>query len=96
MPPLYDERLRQRRPSEFDARSPPGLRPRPDREDASAAAMVEDTLHPARRDEDRMARIIARAGQGVYSGRQADFAAEQARYRDHAGRTAARAVRPGG
>jgi hypothetical protein len=36
------------------------------REDARAAAIVEDVLHPARRDEDRMARVIARAQAGVY------------------------------
>lgn len=48
------------------------------REDARAAAQVEDTLHPARRDEDRMQRIISRAGQGVYSGQQMSFSAESA------------------
>ncbi len=48
------------------------------REDARAAAIVEDLMHPARRDEDRMARIISRAQDGVYSGQQADFASEAA------------------
>jgi hypothetical protein len=38
------------------------------RQDAISAAIVEDTMHPARRDEDRMARIVARAADGVYSG----------------------------
>jgi hypothetical protein len=48
------------------------------REDARAAAIVEDVMHPARRDEDRMARIMARAQDGVYDGQQMSFAAEQA------------------
>ena len=48
------------------------------REDARAAAVVEDMMHPARRDEDRMARIISRAQAGVYSGQQLSFAADEA------------------
>jgi hypothetical protein len=36
------------------------------RQDAIAAAIVEDTMHPARRDEDRMARLMQRAADGVY------------------------------
>ena len=35
-------------------------------------------MRPAGRDEDRMARIISRAQDGVYSGQQADFASEAA------------------
>ena len=48
------------------------------REDARAAALVEDVMHPARRDEDRMARILSRAADGVYAGQQSDFAADEA------------------
>ena len=48
------------------------------REDARAAALVEDVMHPARRDEDRMARLLRRAADGVYSGQQADFTADEA------------------
>ena len=48
------------------------------REHARAAAVVEDTLHPARRDEDKMARIIARARDGVYDGTGYGFAADAA------------------
>ena len=48
------------------------------REEAHAAALVEDLIHPARRDEDRMQRIISRAQDGLYDGQQADFSSEQA------------------
>ena len=64
--------------TEFDATFNARQQAEQDRADARAAALVEDTLHPARRDEDRMARIISRAGQGVYGGQQQDFTAEAA------------------
>ena len=64
---------------EFDAAFTQRAAAEQARQDAISAALVEDTLHPARRDEDRMARIMARAGQGVYDGQQAaSFTAEQA------------------
>lgn len=63
--------------SDFDAAFSARAAADQDRADAIAAAQVEDILHPARRDEDRMARIISRAGQGVYDGQPAmSFAAE--------------------
>ena len=64
--------------TEFDTAFAARAQADADREDARAAAIVEDTLHPARREEDKIARIMARAGQGLYHGQQADFAAEQA------------------
>jgi len=48
------------------------------REDARAAAMVQDLMHPAKRDEDRMARLMSRAADGVYDGQQISFAADEA------------------
>ena len=48
------------------------------REDARAAAAVEDVMFPARRDEDRMQRIIGRAASGVYDGQQMAFSADSA------------------
>jgi hypothetical protein len=50
------------------------------RQDAIDAAIVEDTLRPTRRDEDRMARIVSRAADGVYDGQAGmlGFAAEEA------------------
>jgi hypothetical protein len=36
------------------------------RQDAISAALVQDTLHPARRDEDRLARAGSHAAEGVY------------------------------
>ena len=64
--------------AEFDAAFTARAQADAARADAIAAAQVEDMLHPARRDEDRMQRIISRAQAGVYSGRQADFSAEAA------------------
>jgi hypothetical protein len=46
------------------------------RSEARAAAIVEDTMNPARRDEDRMARLMHRAADGVYDGLPLSFAAE--------------------
>jgi hypothetical protein len=46
------------------------------REDARAAALVEDTLHPARRMEDKIARAMHRAADGVYDGQQLAFSSE--------------------
>jgi hypothetical protein len=64
--------------SEFDSAFTRHAQAEQEREDARAAAIVEDVLHPARREEDKIARIMARAGQGLYDGQQADFAAESA------------------
>ena len=64
--------------SEFDAAFTARQQADQAREDARAAAILEDTLHPARRDEDGMARIMARAQDGLYDGQLADFTAEAA------------------
>ena len=49
------------------------------RQDARAAAIVEDTIGPRlRREEDRIARTFSRAAAGVYDGQQLDFASESA------------------
>jgi len=64
--------------TDFDAAFNARVQADQDRQDAISAAIVEDTMHPARRDEDKVARIMFRAGQGVYSGQQADFTAEAA------------------
>lgn len=64
--------------ADFDAAFSARAQADADRADAISAALVEDTLHPARRSEDKLARIMHRAAQGVYSGQQADFSAEQA------------------
>jgi hypothetical protein len=64
--------------SDFDAAFSARQRADAAREDARAAAIVQDTMHPARRDEDRMARIMSRASQGLYDGQMADFTAEAA------------------
>ncbi len=39
---------------------------------------MEDTLSPARRDEDKLARIMSRAADGLYSGQAASFTADAA------------------
>ena len=64
--------------TEFDAAFSRHAQAAQAREDARAAAIVEDLMHPAHRDEDRMARIIARAQDGLYDGQEYGFAAEQA------------------
>jgi hypothetical protein len=63
---------------QFDAAFTARVQADQDREDARAAAIVEDVLHPVRRAEDKIARIMARAADGVYSGQLTDFATEQA------------------
>jgi hypothetical protein len=65
--------------TEFDETFTRHAQAEADRQDAISAAIVEDVMHPARRDEDKIARIFSRAAQGVYSGQQAvSFAAESA------------------
>lgn len=71
-----DERGQRDSFNEFDAAFSARQQASQDRADARAAAQVEDLMHPARRDEDRMARIMARAGQGVYADQQLSFTAE--------------------
>jgi hypothetical protein len=71
MQPDYDPGF-----ADFDAAFTARAQAEQYRQDAISAAIVEDTLHPARRDEDRMARMMHRAADGVYSGRQLSFAAE--------------------
>jgi len=75
---MYDDPAYASAAQEFDASFSAAQAATQAREDARAAAMVEDTMNPARRDEDRMQRLISRAGQGVYSDQMADFAAESA------------------
>jgi Mu-like prophage I protein len=63
--------------SEFDSAFNARVQADQDRQDAISAAIVEDTMHPARRDEDKLARIMQRAQDGVYSGQQMAFSSEQ-------------------
>jgi hypothetical protein len=62
--------------SEFDAAFNARVQADLAREDARAAALVEDVMHPARRDEDRMARLMRRAADGLYDEQQLSFASE--------------------
>ena len=55
--------------TEFDAAFSARQQADADRQDAISAALVEDALHPATRAEDKIARIMHRAAQGVYDGR---------------------------
>ncbi len=64
--------------TDFDAAFTARQQAEQDRADARAAAILEDTLHPVHRQEDKIARAMHRAAQGVYDGQQADFTAEQA------------------
>ena len=64
--------------SDFDAAFNARVQADAARADAIAAAEVQDALHPARRDEDKMQRIISRAQDGLYGGQLADFTAEAA------------------
>lgn len=64
--------------TEFDAAFTARAQAEQDRQDAISAAVVEDTLHPAHRAEDKLARAMHRAAAGVYDGQQADFTAEAA------------------
>ena len=64
--------------AEFDAAFTQRAQAEQARQDAIAAAILEDTLHPATRQEDKIARAISRAAQGVYGGQRADFTAEAA------------------
>jgi hypothetical protein len=63
---------------QFDAAFTAHYAAEQDRQEARAAAIVEDTMFPAKRQEDKIARAMHRASQGVYDGGQADFTAEQA------------------
>jgi hypothetical protein len=75
---MYDDAGYQAAAEQFDSAFTARAQAEQDRQDAISAAIVEDTLHPARRDEDKIARIMRRAADGVYSGQQADFTAEAA------------------
>ncbi len=63
---------------QFDAAFTAGIAAEQAREDTRAAAVVEDMIRPARRMEDKIARAMHRAADGVYGGQQADFTAEAA------------------
>ena len=63
--------------SEFDAAFTARAQAEQDRQDAISAAILEDTLHPATRMEDKLARAMSRAAAGVYDGQQMAFASEQ-------------------
>jgi hypothetical protein len=62
--------------TEFDTAFNARQQAEADRQEAIAAAVVEDTLFPLRRQEDKLARAMARAADGVYGGRQISFASE--------------------
>ena len=76
--PVYDDSGYVSAAAEFDSAFSQRMAADQAREDARAAAAVEDVMRPARRDEDRMQRLMSRAGQGVYSGQQSDFASDEA------------------
>jgi hypothetical protein len=62
--------------TEFDAAFNARAAAEQARQEAIAAAVVEDTLFPLRRQEDKLARAMHRAADGVYSGQQLSFASE--------------------
>ena len=76
--PTYDDPGYSAAAEQFDSAFNARVAADQARQDAISAAILEDTLHPARREEDKIARIMHRAADGVYDGQQMAFSSEQA------------------